>query len=46
MTVDDIAQLVEAAASADHDRYALLVEAHDALRTALAETDDAPAARR
>jgi hypothetical protein len=46
MTVDDIAQLVEAAATAHGDRYDLLVEAHDALRAALAGTDDASAARR
>lgn len=47
MTVDELTQLLDQAASTEGDRYPLLVRAHDGLRDALAETDtDATAAGR
>lgn len=41
---DHIEEMIDSAESLEGDRYPLLLDIHDALRTALAETDGDPAA--
>lgn len=41
---EKIADMVEQVAQTEGDRYSRLVDIHDALRDALAETDGGPAA--
>lgn len=41
---DALSELVDAAATAEGDRYPQLVAAHDAIREALAQTDGDPQA--